>query len=63
MTYETQTPISVHDNEWYWARAKYNYMDHYGQWRAIQNKIADDIEEMELSRDLKEGEVYQEGDL
>lgn len=36
--YQTQTPTSVHDNEWYWARAKYNYMDHYGQWRAIQGK-------------------------
>lgn len=38
MEYPKQTVSSVHDNEWYWARGKYKYMEHFGQWRAIQGK-------------------------
>lgn len=38
MNYPTVNIQDVHDNDWYWARGKYNYMDHYGQWRAIEGK-------------------------
>ena len=36
--YQTHTLQTIHDNEWYWARGKYEYMAHYGQWRAKQGK-------------------------